>query len=136
MIEVALVFNSSGAPIYWHIPSGASGGAIPDSRQLWHVLWDSRGDLGGVAHTHPWNGEAAPSHTDITTFAALEAGLGKRLLWPIVTMTEVRYFVSNLYTGQIVETPSTFDEERWWKEQVTEMRRLSHAEGENKCPKL
>lgn len=90
-IEVALVFDDSGGPIHWHKPNGASAGAIPDSRELWYVLWESRHNLGGVAHTHPWNGVPVPSQEDVTTFAAVEAGLGKRLLWPIITLDNAYY---------------------------------------------
>ena len=92
MIEVALVFDTAGKTLYRHLPPGRSGGWIPDSRALWEVLWENRHRLGGVAHTHPWRGSASPSNTDITTFAAVEAALGKRLQWLIVTFSEVRTF--------------------------------------------
>jgi hypothetical protein len=92
MIETAAVFDLDGNVIHWHLPPGRAGGWIPDSRNLWDVLWENRERLGGVAHTHPWHGEAWPSGTDVTTFAAVEAALGLRLVWPIVTMTEVRTF--------------------------------------------
>lgn len=93
-METGLVFDRRGGAIYWHLPRGRTQSYLPDSQQLWRVLWEyhQEGLLGGVAHTHPWSGEASPSHTDVTTFAAVEAGLGKRLVWPIVTFTEVRYF--------------------------------------------
>ena len=93
MIEVALVFDQQGNTIHWHLPPGRSGGWIPDTRDLWEVLWENRDRLGGVAHTHPWVGPAWPSQTDETTFSAIERGLGKRLLWPIVTFQEVRIFM-------------------------------------------
>ena len=92
MIEVALVFAIDGEVLYQHVPPGRSGCWIPDTRSLWDVLWENRHRLGGVAHTHPWRGSAGPSRTDVTTFAAVEAALGKRLLWPIVTFTEVVTF--------------------------------------------
>jgi len=91
-METGLVFSSHGSALYWHVPPDRSGGALPDSRDLWEVLWTNREILGGVAHTHPWNGEAHPSQTDVTTFAAVEAGLGERLVWPIVTFSVVGYF--------------------------------------------
>jgi len=91
--EAALVFDKWGVPIFWHTPTDRSGGALPDSRSLWEVLWENRADLGGIAHTHPWNGLSGPSHTDVTTFHAVEMGLGKRLVWPIVTFTHVHYMV-------------------------------------------
>lgn len=93
MIETAMVFDLDGNAIHWHLPPGRSGGWIPDSRNLWDVLWENRDRLGGVAHTHPWHGPAGPSGTDVTTFAAIEAALGKRLVWPIVTMNQVKTFM-------------------------------------------
>jgi len=91
-METALVFDDRGCVLFWHLPADRSQGAIPDSRGLWERLWENRERLGGVAHTHPWNGAAQPSSTDVTTFAAVEQGLGQRLIWPIVTFSEVVYF--------------------------------------------
>lgn len=91
-IETGLVFDFHGGRIYWHLPPDRSSGSLPDSSELWAVLWENREILGGVAHTHPWDGEPGPSPTDLTTFAAVEAGLGERLVWPIITFTAVRYF--------------------------------------------
>lgn len=91
-MEAALVFDFHGGVIHWHVPPDRSSAALPDSADLWQVLWDNKEILGGVAHTHPWSGSAGPSQTDVTTFAAVEAGLGDRLVWPIVTFSEVRYF--------------------------------------------
>lgn len=100
MLETGLVFDRNGRTIYWHEPLGREGGAIPDTRELWDVLWANRHDLGGVAHTHPWDGPAQPSGKDLTTFDALERGLGRHLLWPVVTFTEVLYVVHNPLFGQ------------------------------------
>lgn len=91
MLETALVFDLEGKTIYWHEPPGRTAGSLPNVRSLWDVLWDNRHNLGGVAHTHPWDGPASPSHTDLTTFDAIERGLGKKLLWPIVTFTDILY---------------------------------------------
>lgn len=92
-LEVAMVFHKRGQPLHWHLPPDRSSGYIPDSRDMWDILWNSKDILGGVAHTHPWDGEAWPSQTDVTTFAAVEAGLGQRLVWPVVTFSQVKYFV-------------------------------------------
>jgi hypothetical protein len=92
-MEAALVFDKWGVPIYWHTPPDRTMSSLPDSRGLWEVLWDNRADLGGVAHTHPWSGFSGPSQTDVTTFAAVEAGLGQRLIWPVVTFTHINYLV-------------------------------------------
>lgn len=101
MIETAMVFTESGAILYWHDIDGRTENSIPDSRKLWDVLWRCRDHLGGVAHSHPWNGPSAPSYTDLTTFRAIEAALGRKLLWPIVTMTHVNFFarVDNVHGG-------------------------------------
>jgi hypothetical protein len=84
-VEAGVVINKSGTPIHWHIPPNRSGGALPDSRDLWDVLWENRFDLEGFAHSHPGGGIPGPSHTDITTFAAVEAALGLRLTWWIIS---------------------------------------------------
>lgn len=82
MVETGVVI-SGGNPHYWHLPNGRSGGYLPDSRQLWDVLWElsSSNALDGFAHTHPGSGEPFPSYTDLTTFEAVEAGLGRRVDW-------------------------------------------------------
>ncbi|MFA6234103.1 MAG: hypothetical protein WC824_07955 [Bacteroidota bacterium] len=92
VVETALVFDKEGKTLLWHVPAGRSGGGIPDSHDLWEFLWENRKIIGGVAHTHPWNGEAWFSQTDVTTWAAIEQGLGIRLVWPVVTMTEMKQF--------------------------------------------
>jgi len=113
MMETALVFDKGGEAIYWHEPTDRSGAHIADSRDLWDVLWENRDRLGGVAHTHPWNGEAWPSESDLTTFSAVERGLGRRFLWPVVTMSEVRCFVRDPITNAYVEALENFDVNVW-----------------------
>jgi hypothetical protein len=90
-MEVACVFDKKGIVFHWHTPPGSSSVSIPDSRDLWSVMWEHRGNLGGVAHTHPWYGVPSPSGTDITTFSACELALGQRLIWPIVTFNHIIY---------------------------------------------
>lgn len=97
MMEVALVFDKDGKTICFHEPMGRTGGAIPDSRNLWDILWENRERLGGVAHTHPWDGDAWYSHTDVTTFRAIEMGIGRDLMWPIATFTDIKTFVFMSY---------------------------------------
>lgn len=92
MIEAAVVVDSEGLPMHWHTPPGRSAVAIPDSRELWTVLWDNRQRLGGIAHTHPGAGVPVPSKEDLTTFAACEAALGRRVQWWIVTRDHARCF--------------------------------------------
>jgi hypothetical protein len=90
-VETALVFDDRGQTLHWHLPANRSAGYLPDSAFLWQFLWENRKHLGGVAHTHPWDGLAQPSATDLSTFAAIESGLGRRLIWPILTFTETVY---------------------------------------------
>ena len=92
MLEAAVVIDLSGAPIHWHLPAERTAVHLPDSRSLWQVLWAERQRLAGVAHTHPGVGSPAPSWEDLTTFAACEAGLGRRLDWWIATMDQIRLF--------------------------------------------
>ncbi len=85
MIEAGVVIGPNG-PIYWHLPSGRTGGSIPDSHALWQIFWENRKvRVLGFAHTHPGSGWPSPSMTDLTTFAAVEAGLGRRLVWWIAS---------------------------------------------------
>ena len=81
MVEAALVIGPDGCVLHLHLPPGVTSGSIPDSARLWEVLWQNRGLVEGVAHLHPGRGEPCPSETDLTTFAAIEAGLGRRLCW-------------------------------------------------------
>lgn len=102
MHEVAMVFDKDGNAIHW---SSGRSAAVPDSRTMWDIIWENRHKIGGVAHTHPWDGPTGPSGTDVTTWAAIEAGLGKRLLWPIVTMTHVHLFYYDEEQKRYVEPP-------------------------------
>lgn len=84
-VEAGVLLDLNQQPLYWHIPPDRSGGALPDSRDLWDVIWENRNNISGFAHSHPGGGVPGPSHTDITTFAAVESGLGKRLIWWIIS---------------------------------------------------
>jgi hypothetical protein len=123
-METGLVFSKYGGVIHWHVPADRSQGYLPDSRSLWEVLWENREHLGGVAHTHPWHGAASPSSIDVTTFAAIEEALGQRLVWPIVTFSEVGYFewVGPERTDYAPLTQRRF---RIPKESIEELRDLS-----------
>lgn len=137
-IETGVVLDYNWNVIYWHLPLGRSGGYLPDSRDLWNVIWENRENVMAVAHSHP-EGIIEPSGTDITTFAAIEAGLGKLLLWPILTGSEVaiykRYFkIDNAYNkiayvndGNFAEAKNfIFDEIKClW---ITELREKSNFE--------
>lgn len=92
-LESALVFDATGKTIYEHVPFGRTSGFIPDSRGFFDWLYDNVDIVHGIAHLHPWKGWPVPSQTDVTTFSAIERGLGKRLVWPIATLSSVRSFV-------------------------------------------
>lgn len=85
MIEAGVVIGKNYEPLFWHLPKGRTGGSIPDTRSLWDVLWDNRDIVLGFAHSHPGAGIPGPSQTDITTFIAVEAALGRRLHWWITS---------------------------------------------------
>jgi len=80
MREAGVLLDLRGEPLFWHTPNDRSGGALPDSQDLWDIIWANRDNLSGFAHSHP-SGFGSPSFTDITTFAAIESGLGRRLDW-------------------------------------------------------
>lgn len=85
MMEAGAVIGSDGSVAFWHTPNDRHGGALPDSRQLWDVLWENRTTIQGFAHSHPGGGVPGPSYEDVTTFAAVEAALGRRLSWWITS---------------------------------------------------
>ena len=83
-LETGVVLDQQGDPLYWHTPSGRTVASLPDSQDLWEIFWNHRRLVSGFAHSHP-SGMAVPSHTDLTTFSAVELGLGRKLDWWIVT---------------------------------------------------
>lgn len=123
MMEVGVLINKNDNPIHWHLPPGRSGGALPDSRTLWNQIWDNRHYILGFAHSHPGSGEPGPSWTDITTFAAIEAALGKRLDWWI-TSSDQMVVVKWIGPGKH-EYACQRMRDSWW---VAKLRRLSNEE--------
>jgi proteasome lid subunit RPN8/RPN11 len=85
MIEAGALIDLEGKVIHWHTPAARSSISLPDSRDLWDIIWTQRDSVLGFAHTHPGAGRPGPSMTDITTFAAVEAALGRRLAWWILS---------------------------------------------------
>lgn len=89
-IENGVLLGLDGQAIYWHTPSGRSAVHLPDSRDLWDVIWENRDVISGFAHSHPGSGlSLGPSYEDITTFSAIELALGRRLIWPIINRTNI-----------------------------------------------
>lgn len=84
-IEAGVLVDLDCNPIFWHLPKDRTGGSLPDSRELWDQIWNNRDRVLGFAHTHPGSGRPEPSYEDVTTFAAIEMALGKRLVWWIVS---------------------------------------------------
>ena len=119
MIEVGVVFYRAGQPIHLHRPQGSSGAALPDSPDLWDVLWANRENLGGFAHSHPGDGVPGPSWTDITTFDAIERALGRKLIWWIISK-------DSQALGQKLEGEYVFHEVRTRPVWLDELRRLSY----------
>lgn len=102
MMEAAVVLvyeieTSTWQPVWWHVPELDNPAYIPDSRVLWEKIWDNRHQILAVAHSHPGSGPPSPSHEDVTTFAAVDAALGKRVLWFI---TSSDHLVLCLNTGE------------------------------------
>lgn len=86
-IETAAVIGPGDTVIHMHEPPGRSISYLPDSQSLWDVSWENKMSLVGIAHTHPGSGYPGPSRTDLTTFEAMEKGLGRRLKWWILSST-------------------------------------------------
>ena len=84
-IETGVLVGYDGQPIQWHLPPGRNAGSLPDSRDLWEVIWENRYKVLGFAHSHPGGGVPGPSWTDITTFEAVEKALGRELVWWITS---------------------------------------------------
>jgi len=130
MIETAMVFTRTGYPLFWLSPNGCTSSSVPDSEVMWDRIWRNRDCVGGVAHTHPWDGPSGASQTDVTTFAAIEAGLGKRLYWPIVTRTHVNYFAyHNEDHGYQLVQHVDFRDTNHWFEVIKTLRQLSQIGG-------
>jgi hypothetical protein len=118
MKETAVVIADNEA-LWWHEPNDRSAGAIPDSALLWQILWDNRDVVTAVAHTHPGSGDPNPSTEDLSTFRAIEAGLGKQLDWYIVNADSVicvsvpaRVDRNTIYNIERVAEPPWADELR------------------------
>ena len=129
--EVAFVFTDTGEVIHWHLPEGSTYYKIPDTRSLWEVLWENRDRVCGVAHIHPWYSPSGPSSTDVSTFEAIEAGLGQRLIWPVITMDQqafFRYYEGNGIRSGYYMTDHRLKDSDNWNAAVAKIRRLAKGE--------
>jgi hypothetical protein len=61
--------------------------ALPDSRERWEAIWSRREVLVEIAHSHPLGPETF-SAEDRSTMEALDAALGRKLRFSLVTPTQ------------------------------------------------
>ena len=90
--------------------------SIPDSLERWQIIWDHRAEITEIAHSHPGN-FLDFSNEDLTTMQAVEAGLGRNLIWSIITKDG---FLSRT-DGKDTPRPDS----PWWLELI---RKLSYLE--------
>ncbi len=131
-IENGCLISLDGSVLHWHSPVGRSSVYLPDSRNLWDIIWENRNNLYGFAHSHPGSGVGlGPSWEDITTFSAIEIGLGKRLVWPIINRDHVvlvKYSGPKKYHYDVESAPEEFlcqDNTRNW---ISKLRHLSYCD--------
>jgi hypothetical protein len=79
--EVCLLIGRGGE-VLWSDESD-SPFLLPDSRARWEAIWNLRGELEEVAHSHP-EGPLGFSAEDETTMAALTSALGRPLRFSVV----------------------------------------------------
>ncbi|MCK9567620.1 hypothetical protein M0R72_01560 [Candidatus Pacearchaeota archaeon] len=129
MMEAGVLLGPNNSVIHWHTPNARSGGSLPDSVDLWQIIWENCAIVSGFAHTHPGSGVPGPSHTDITTFIAVEKGLGKHLNWFILSSDSQALC---LFDNEMGELPSGIITVELYVENTTKMtwmsklRELSH----------
>lgn len=87
--------------------------ALPDSRVRWEAIWSRRARLVEIAHTHPLGG-AHFSSTDESTMQALDSGLGRRLVYSVVTPGAML----RRTPGEEGPEDALVDEEPWWAELI------------------
>lgn len=123
-VEAGVLIAKDGSPLYWHLPADRSAGALPDSQDLWEVIWENRRNLLGFAHSHPGSGLPGPSMEDITTFIAIESALARRLVWWITSsdqLVHVNWIGPEKFSYLV--TPS-IEEPAW----LAELRKQSYYE--------
>lgn len=83
--------------------------ALPDTRARWEQIWRRRHAIVEIAHTHPLGGLHF-SDEDLTTMAALDAALGRRLRYAVVTPTAM--------LRRDGDDDVHVDDEPWWAETI------------------
>jgi len=87
MVQEVCFLIGTGGEVLWRDTSGVPY-ALADSRTRWEMIWWHRAALVEIAHSHP-RGPLAFSAEDESTMEALDAALGRRLCYSVVTPTEV-----------------------------------------------
>lgn len=83
--EVCFLIGATGT-VLWSDASD-SPLALPDSRDRWEAIWSRRAELHEIAHSHPLGPEQF-SAEDVSTMHALDAALGRRCRFSLVTPTQ------------------------------------------------
>jgi Prokaryotic homologs of the JAB domain len=102
--EVCFLVGADGA-VLWADRSG-SPVALPDSRARWEAVWRHRDRLALIAHTHP-SGAPGFSAEDESTMAAIDAALGRRLNYVVVT-------AGRMLLRQPDKPDQSVRDEPWW----------------------
>lgn len=98
--------------------------ALPDSRVRWQAIWSRREQLVEIAHTHPLGG-AHFSSTDESTMTALDSGLGRRLIYSVVTPDAMLRRTPK--PGEDGAEDALVDEEPWWAELIRVASKISNT---------
>ncbi|MEX2552490.1 MAG: hypothetical protein WD627_05780 [Actinomycetota bacterium] len=109
------------AEVMWADLDGTPG-ALKDSRARWEAIWRNRERLVEVAHTHP-SGLLAFSSEDSTTMEAVDAALGRRLRYSVVTGEAV------LLRDEF-ENTKVVPVEPWWAELIRQASGMGRSNRE------
>lgn len=93
--------------------------ALPDSRSRWEAIWDMRGEIEVIAHSHP-SGPSAFSAEDESTMEALDQALGKVMRYIVVAPKKTIARQGGM-TSEVSPEP-------WW----AALMRLSSGMGDRK----
>jgi hypothetical protein len=115
--EVLFVLDAQGN-VLWSDTGTAR--ALADSRERWQAIWSSRDRLEQVAHSHP-HGPGAFSQVDRTTMRAIDAALGRELLYLVVAPGGV--------LARRGEVEGVVDPEPDWVAQLREESGMQEAPG-------
>ncbi|OPZ35124.1 MAG: hypothetical protein BWY99_02336 [Synergistetes bacterium ADurb.BinA166] len=116
-VEAGVLVGLNERPIFWHLPPRAATDRLPDDGKLWSSIWENRENVLGFARSHLGGGVPSPSLEDLTTFRAIEQGLGRKMRWWIVSLTNtVEVFTGRDRTSYSSTTLPDDGEPGWvWK---------------------